>query len=76
MSLLQSFRNLTPRTRALVGAGLLVWGAVGLRLSDRAEERLGLTPSEEDREALARLGPGIIPVERGGRRGGAAGKED
>ncbi|KAI1081737.1 hypothetical protein F5B20DRAFT_535132 [Whalleya microplaca] len=64
MSLLQSFRNLSPRTRIGVGLGLLAWGAIGLHLSDRAEERFGLTPSEEDREALKELGPRITVVDR------------
>ncbi|KAI0011276.1 hypothetical protein F4779DRAFT_615743 [Xylariaceae sp. FL0662B] len=64
MSLLQSFRNLSPRTRIGVGLGLLAWGFVGLQLSDRAEERFGLTPSEEDKAALRQLGPRITVVDR------------
>lgn len=37
-----------------VGAGIIAWGAAGLYLSDRAEERLGLAPTEEDRRELRR----------------------
>ena len=47
-----------------MGLGLLAWGVIGLQLADSAEERFGLKPSDEDREALAKLGPRIIPVER------------
>ncbi|KAI1090138.1 hypothetical protein F5B19DRAFT_464405 [Rostrohypoxylon terebratum] len=64
MSLLQSFRNLSPRVRAGVGLGLLTWGAVGLYLSDRAEERYGLTPTEDDKAALAKVFPSITTVDR------------
>ncbi|KAI1444718.1 hypothetical protein F5Y02DRAFT_149024 [Annulohypoxylon stygium] len=64
MSLLQSFRNLSRRTRIGVGLGLLTWGAVGPHLSDRAEERYGLTPTEEDKAALDKVLPRIITVDR------------
>ncbi|KAI1379408.1 hypothetical protein F4677DRAFT_442386 [Hypoxylon crocopeplum] len=66
MSLLRSFRNLSPRTRVGVGLGLLAWGAIGLQLSDRAEERYGLKPTEEDKAALAKALPRITTVERRG----------
>ncbi|KAH8681425.1 hypothetical protein BX600DRAFT_505113 [Xylariales sp. PMI_506] len=62
MSLLQSFRNLSPRVRLGVGVGLLAWGAIGLQLSDHAEERFGLKPTEEDKEALTKLAPRITTV--------------
>jgi hypothetical protein len=42
----------------------LAWGAVGLYLSDRAEEKFGFTPTEEDKAALARLTPKIHVIER------------
>ena len=59
----RSFRNLSPRARAGVGAALLAWGTVGLYLSDHAEEKFGFTPTDADREALARMGPRIIPID-------------
>ncbi|KAI0020568.1 hypothetical protein F4780DRAFT_779458 [Xylariomycetidae sp. FL0641] len=75
MSLLQSFRNLSPRVRAGVGVALLAWGAVGLQLADRAEEAY-FKPTDADREALRRATPRITAVERsdgaGGGGGGAA----
>ncbi|KAI0899995.1 hypothetical protein F4806DRAFT_492986 [Annulohypoxylon nitens] len=59
-----SFRNLSRRVRIGVGLGLLTWGAVGLHLSDRAEERYGFTPTEEDKAALDKVLPRIITVDR------------
>ncbi|CAJ2513801.1 Uu.00g019200.m01.CDS01 [Anthostomella pinea] len=64
MSLIQSFRNLSRRTRIGVGVGLLAWGVIGLQLADRAEERYGFTPTEADREALSKMAPKITTVER------------
>ncbi|KAH6659762.1 hypothetical protein BKA67DRAFT_529900 [Truncatella angustata] len=65
MSLLQSYRNLSPRTRLGVGVGILAWGFIGLQLSDRAEERFGLKATEEDKAALSHLAPRIVTVEKG-----------
>ncbi|KAI8624493.1 hypothetical protein F5Y19DRAFT_480513 [Xylariaceae sp. FL1651] len=58
-----SFRNLSSRTRIGVGLGLLAWGAIGLQLSDRAEERY-FKPTEEDRAALRQMTPRITTVDR------------
>ncbi|KAI0161684.1 hypothetical protein GGR52DRAFT_134144 [Hypoxylon sp. FL1284] len=72
MTLLQSFRNLSPRARAGVGVGLLAWGGLGLYLSDRAEEQYGLTPTDDDKAALAQALPRITAVDKsdGPRRSG------
>ncbi|KAI1306868.1 hypothetical protein F5Y03DRAFT_130392 [Xylaria venustula] len=63
MSPLQSFRNLSPKTRIGVGLGLLAWGVIGLQLSDRAEDRY-FKPTEEDRAQLRELAPRITTVDR------------
>ncbi|KAI0489753.1 hypothetical protein F4859DRAFT_165820 [Xylaria cf. heliscus] len=63
LTLLRSFRNLSPKARIGVGLGLLVWGAVGLQLSDGAEERY-FKPTEEDRAALRDIAPRITTVDR------------
>jgi len=47
-----------------VGVGIIAWGAIGLYLSDRAEERYGLTPSEADKAALEKVTPKILVVDR------------
>ncbi|CZT03778.1 uncharacterized protein RAG0_13388 [Rhynchosporium agropyri] len=67
MSFLSSFRNLTPRTRLIVGVGFLTWGTLGLFITDRASSKFGLEASERDREALGRAMPKVQIVEREGR---------
>jgi hypothetical protein len=47
-----------------VGLGIIAWGAAGLYLSDRAEERFGYTPTEQDTEELRRMTPRIVTVDR------------
>ncbi|KAH8889773.1 hypothetical protein GQ53DRAFT_747994 [Thozetella sp. PMI_491] len=53
---------MSPRAKAAVGGGFLMWGAVGLFLSDKAEQRW-YTPTQADKDALPRL----TVVERGAR---------
>ncbi|AEO67007.1 uncharacterized protein THITE_2021967, partial [Thermothielavioides terrestris NRRL 8126] len=60
----RSYRALSPRTKAAFGAGLVVWGLLGLYFTDVAEAKLGLTPSEADRAALERMTPRIHAVPR------------
>jgi len=68
MSFFQTFLNLTPRTRLLVGTSFLAWGTLGLYLTDRAESTLGFEATEQDREALKSTLPRITVVEREGER--------
>ncbi|KAI1430234.1 hypothetical protein F5Y12DRAFT_722708, partial [Xylaria sp. FL1777] len=65
MSPLQSFRNLSPKTRIGVGLGLLAWGVIGLQLSDRAEERY-YKSTEEDHAQLREMLPSITTIDRPG----------
>ncbi|KAI2621359.1 hypothetical protein GGS21DRAFT_494634 [Xylaria nigripes] len=65
MAPFQFYRNLSPKARIGVGLGLLAWGAIGIQLSDRAEERY-FQPTEEDRAALRQMAPRITMVERDG----------
>jgi hypothetical protein len=60
----RAFRNLPQRTRVGVGVGILAWGAIGLYISDSAEKKLGLEPSQQDKEALQAVVPRISVVER------------
>lgn len=64
LTLARSYKNLSSLTRIGLGAGAIAWGAIGLYLSDRVEEKLGYTPTEADKEALDRLTPKIHVVER------------
>lgn len=67
MSIWQLYRGLSSKAKLGVGAGFVVWGLVGLRMSDKAEEKLGLTPTDEDRAALERATPRIRLMEKGDR---------
>lgn len=66
----QAFRNLTPRTRALVGFSLLAWGTIGLYLSDTAEKKFGFEPTEQEKKELEKVIPKITVVDREERNKG------
>ena len=42
----------------------LAWGTIGLYVSDSAEKKLGLEPSEKDKQELEAVVPKITLVER------------
>ena len=42
----------------------MAWSGVGILISNGAEERLGLVPTEEDKERLRKALPKITVVER------------
>ena len=48
----------------LIGAGIMTYAVAGLYLSDKAEEKLGLVPTERDKEELRDALPKIVAVER------------
>lgn len=50
----------------IIGVGIMAYAGAGLYLSDRAEERFGLTPTEKDREELRKAMPKIATVEKRG----------
>ena len=60
----RSFRNLQPRTRMLIGLGIIVYSGVGILVSNGAERRFDMVPSEEDKERLKRAIPKITTVDR------------
>jgi hypothetical protein len=62
--MLRSFKNLPAKTRMAVGVGVIAWGVAGLYLSDKAEESLGYTPTEADKEKIRQYTPRITAVER------------
>ncbi|KAK5998469.1 hypothetical protein PT974_00848 [Cladobotryum mycophilum] len=62
-----AYQNLSSKTRLGVGIAVLAWGTAGLYISDRAEEKFGYTPTEQDKENLRNLAPKIITVEKGGK---------
>ncbi|SMQ50306.1 unnamed protein product [Zymoseptoria tritici ST99CH_3D1] len=64
MSFWQSYRNLSPRTRMIAGGGVIVWGIVGILISDRAEKSFDLVPTDEDRRKLKEAIPKLHMVEK------------
>lgn len=52
MSLWDSYRNLSPRTRLFIGGGVMAYAAFGLLASDQIEKFLGWTATDEDRKRL------------------------
>lgn len=64
MSLWQSYRNLSPKTRIGLGAGLVLWGLAGPYLSDFLGDKMGFKPTESDKEALEKLKPRIEVIDR------------
>jgi hypothetical protein len=48
----------------MIGVGVMAYAGAGLYLSDKAEERFGLTPNEKDREELRDALPRITTVEK------------
>lgn len=60
----RAYTNLAPRTRLGVGVAIIAWGCAGLYLSDKAEEKFGYTPTEEDKSALRDMAPKITTVEK------------
>ncbi|KAL1899088.1 hypothetical protein Sste5346_003010 [Sporothrix stenoceras] len=64
MSLWSSYNGLSPKTRMGVGIGILVWGTIGLYFSDAAGDKMGIKPTEADKEALAKMTPKIHVIDR------------
>ncbi|KAH9829072.1 hypothetical protein Tdes44962_MAKER09186 [Teratosphaeria destructans] len=64
MSLWTSYRNLSPRTRLILGGGVMAYAVFGLFVSDKAEAALGFTPTEQDRQRLKEAMPRISVVDK------------
>lgn len=64
----RAYTNLAPKTRLGVGVAIIAWGCAGLYLSDKAEEKFGYTPTEEDRSALREMAPKITSVDKSQER--------
>lgn len=60
----RTYRNLSPKTRMGLGATLVLWGLAGPYVSNMLGDKMGLKPTEADREALERIKPKIQVVDR------------
>ena len=64
MPLWESYRAMSMRTRLLIGGGIMAYAGFGLLVSDKAEEALGLVPTEDDKRRLKEAMPKIHTVDR------------
>ncbi|KAK4917423.1 hypothetical protein LTR17_027070 [Elasticomyces elasticus] len=64
MPLWDSYRALPMTTKLLIGGGIMAYATFGLMASDVAEEKLGLVPTEEDKQRLKEAIPKIHAVDR------------
>ncbi|KAL2120527.1 hypothetical protein VTJ04DRAFT_4554 [Mycothermus thermophilus] len=64
MQIVQIYKNLGPKGRLGLGVGLLAWGCIGLAVTPTIEEKLGLVPTEADKEKLDKLLPKIHVIPR------------
>lgn len=55
---------MSPKSKLGVGVGMVVWGVVGLRLSEKAEDKFGYKPTEADKDALEKMTPKITVIKR------------
>ncbi|KAJ5907484.1 hypothetical protein N7495_000166 [Penicillium taxi] len=54
MSLWSAYKSLTPKTRALFGAGVMAWATIGLWTTPQVENALGMQSTKEEQDALDR----------------------
>ena len=63
-SLWSKYLSLSPRTRILLGSGVMVYALVAQSLTDKAEAPLGLQATEQEKEELWSKLPRVRMVER------------
>ncbi|KAF8441831.1 hypothetical protein BGX38DRAFT_1203025 [Terfezia claveryi] len=63
-SIWKSYQNLSSRARLLIGGAVIAYSLAGLWVADKAEKKLGFTPSEEDKKELRDLVPRVRVVDR------------
>lgn len=59
----RSYKSLAPKTRALLGVGLMVNAGLALQFSDQVESLLGLQPTSKDHDEVKKLLPTVTMVE-------------
>lgn len=60
----RSYRNLSTKTRLLVGVGIITYALAGQYISDAAETKFGYTPTEAEKERLERVMPRIRVLDK------------
>ena len=60
----RKYLALTPRTRIIIGLGVMAYAGSALYLSDRAEDTFNLKATEEEKKRLDEMIPKIRAVDR------------
>jgi len=60
----RKYLALNPRTRIIVGLGVMMYAGAALYLSDRAEDTFNLKATEEEKKKLQGMIPKIRPIDR------------
>lgn len=60
----RKYRGLSPKTRLLIGGGIMAYAVLGLLVSDEAEKKFGMVPTEEDKKELKSWVPKVTMVDR------------
>lgn len=50
----RSYRSLSPKTRLLLGVGLMTYAGIGMYWTPKIEEALGMVPTKQEQEELDR----------------------
>jgi len=58
------YRSLQPKTRLLVGVGVIGYACFGLVASDASERVFGLVPTKEDKAKLEQWMPKLVTVDK------------
>lgn len=61
------YKGLAPKTRMIMGVGIMAYAGFGLLMTDEIEQRFGMTPTEQDYEEVRKLVPKISTIEKGQR---------
>jgi hypothetical protein len=51
----------------LIGGGVMTYAVLGLLVSDEAEKKFGMVPTEKDKEELEKWMPKVTMVDRDGK---------
>jgi hypothetical protein len=60
----RKYLALTPRTRIIIGLGVMAYAGAALYLSDRAEDTFNLKATEEEKKRLHEMIPKIRSIDR------------
>lgn len=60
----RTYRSSAPKTRLLLGLGLIAWGTIGLYSTDTAEKAFDMVPTDEDKKKLDQSIPKIRVVDK------------